>query len=464
MAQWEIHHDITESQFLAIHAHNVNHGFMARRISGYEVGGQRRYAAIWEKKGQEAEPETTWTSEHDVRLADYQTKFDAMVARGFRLVKVNGIPQSGDDARFATIWHKPHLSDADETFVDTTVRTFMVNHQMPGASVALTHHGRLVFARGYGIANPATNEPVTTNHLFRIASVSKPITAVAIFELIEAGQLQLGTRVFGTTGVLGTTYGTQPYGPNIDQITVQHLLEHTSGWPRTTDPMFGHFNLDQEELITWMLDNEPLTTVPGNTHDYLNFGYCVLGRIIERVSALSYTDYVQQHVLAPCGISDMHIAGDTLAERRGNEVVYVPQGGNPYGIRVSRMDAHGGWIASATALVRFLVRVDGFATKPDILASGSIMTMVTPTTALTPGGGATGYAKGWATNPMGNRWHDGDIPGTASILVRTHHEYCWAVLVNSRNDVQLDPMRSDLDNLMWTVIGRITDWPAFDLF
>lgn len=90
--------------------------------------------------------------------------------------------------------------------------------------------------------------------------------------------------------------------------------------------------------------------------------------------------------------------------------------------------------------------------------------MWTPRTAPTAGGVPTSYAKGWNTNAAGNRWHDGDLPGSASILVRTYHQYCWAVLVNSRQDAQLDAMRSDLDGLMWAVVDHIKDWPSFDLF
>ncbi|MEK4069029.1 serine hydrolase domain-containing protein [Peribacillus sp. FSL R5-0717] len=357
------------------------------------------------------------------------------------------------------------LSNTDEQFIENTVQTFMNTHHVPGASLALSYQGRLVFARGYGVTNLATNEPVNKGHLFRIASISKPITAVAIFKLVETGQLQLDTPVFGSNGILGTTYGTQQYRPNIEKITVQHLLEHTSGWPSSADPMFRHLDLNQHQLITWMLDNEPLTYVPGQTFDYLNFGYCLLGRVIERVSDISYANFVRQYVFEPCGITDMHIAGDTLADRRANEVVYYPQSNwNPYTIKVSRMDSHGGWIASATDLVRFLVRVDRFSSKPDILDRESLKTMYTTTTAPRINGSPANYAKGWAINPSGNYFHDGDIPGSASIFVRTHHEYCWAVLVNSRNDTQLERMRSDLDNLMWTIIGHINHWPTYDLF
>jgi hypothetical protein len=105
--------------------------------------------------------------------------------------------------------------------------------------------------------------------------------------------------------------------------------------------------------------------------------------------------------------------------------------------------------------VRFAVRVDGFATKSDILSSTSIGTMTTASTAN------SGYAKGWAVNRAKNWWHTGSLPGTGSILVRTSGGFCWAILVNTRTG---DPFFGDLDSLMWTVTGRVRDWPAYDLF
>ena len=455
MPDWVARHDLTSGAYESEHRHWQTHGYVPWRVSGYEVSGQTRYAAIWIKG-----PAVTWQSRHGLSSAGYQAEFDDLTTRGFRPAKINGCT-AGGRTQYAAVWHKPWLSDDDETFVRHTVTTFMTRHGVPGASVALTDRGRLVFARGYGVTDPATNAPVTTRHLFRIASVSKPITAIAVFRLVELGLLRLGDRVLGPVGLLGTSFGTRPYGPGIDQITVQHLLEHTSGWSRSQDPMFRHLQLTQRQLIDRMLDTEALTHTPGTAFEYLNFGYCLLGRVIEAVTGLPYDDAVRRHVLAPCGVTDMHIAGDTAADRRDNEVAYIQQGGtSPYGIRISRMDAHGGWIASPTDLMRILVRADDFPTKPDLLSSDSIATMWTPTTAPP----ATGYAKGWATNRAGNRWHDGDVPGTASIFVRTAGGKGWAVLVNSRNDAQLDTMRTDIDNLMWTVTDRIGDWPAADLF
>jgi CubicO group peptidase (beta-lactamase class C family) len=456
---WVARHGLTSAEYQQLFTHLADHHYVLQCVSGYEAGGQNLYAAVW-TRGQAL----TWQARHGASGAQYQTEFDALLARGYRLTRVSGYPLAGEE-RYAGIWHKPYLSNEDEAFIRQTVTNFMTTYGVPGASVALSYQGRLVFAQGYGLANQANNEPVTPQHLFRIASLSKPITATAIFRMIETGLLNLQDRVFGTNGVLGTTYGTQPYSTNISQITVQHLLEHTSGWAGAQDPMFDHFGLSQAQLITWMLDNETLTHVPGSRFEYLNFGYCLLGRIIEARSGLTYADYARQQVLTPGGISDMHIAGNLLTDRRANEVVYYTQSAwNPYAIEVARMDSHGGWIASARDIVRFLVSVDGFATRPDILSSSSIGVMSTPTTAPRPNGQPAGYAKGWATNAVRNRWHDGDLPGTAALLVRSHDQYCWAILLNSRRDAQLDAMRGDLDQLMWTILARITDWPAFDLF
>ena len=210
-------------------------------------------------------------------------------------------------------------------------------------------------------------------------------------------------------------------------------------------------------------------SAPGSTHSYLNFGYLVLGRVIEARSGMSYADYVRQEVLTPCGISDMHIAGDTIGDRRTNEVIYYgfPKNSrDPYAIRVSRMDAHGGWIASPTNLLRFLVRVDRFVTVPDILLDSSMRTMFSTTTATDAIGNPTDYAKGWriaeVAPTLHNYWHIGRLPGTAAVFARYHDEFCWAVLMNSLNETSeatANTMVNDLDAVMRKILGDIRIWP-----
>jgi CubicO group peptidase (beta-lactamase class C family) len=203
------------------------------------------------------------------------------------------------------------------------------------------------------------------------------------------------------------------------------------------------------EIISWTLDNMPLRNEPGTNYAYSNFGYCILGRVIEKISGLRYEDYVKKFILDKAGISDMEIGGNTLADRKPNEVVYYGQGGeDPYVFNIKRMDSHGGWIASATDLVRFILCVDSFSTKPDILSASTIKTMTEPSSSN------KNYACGWQVNEAHNWWHSGSLPGTATEMVRAHNGYSWAVLTNTRTWQQ--GFVQDLDHLVWQVLKDST--------
>ncbi len=117
---------------------------------------------------------------------------------------------------------------------DRMMRGFMKQHRVPGASLAVTDRGRLVFARGFGYADVATRAQVTSESLFRIASISKPITAVAILQLAEQGKLTLDDKVFD---ILDYQADIKNTGDRFDvrqrEITVRHLLQHRGGWDRS---------------------------------------------------------------------------------------------------------------------------------------------------------------------------------------------------------------------------------------
>ena len=225
--------------------------------------------------------------------------------------------------------------------------------------------------------------------------MTKAITSTAILTLHAAGKLGIDDLVFGAGKLFGTTYGTKPYSAWLKEITIRHLLTHTAGgWPNDgNDPMFfpvGNQSLDHTALITWVLDNLPLANEPGKAYAYSNFGYCLLGRVIEKVTKQPYDAWVNTNVLAKAGIEDMQIAGNTLAQRAANEVVYSGTG-SPYGWNVTRMDSHGGWIATPVDLLRFAVRVDGFPAPPDLLDATNLNLQTTPTTVSIDPKDQTGY-------------------------------------------------------------------------
>jgi len=363
----------------------------------------------------------------------------------------------GGEAR-ATGSGLPHVpTEAEAQAMENHVHPFMKQFKVPGLSVAIALSGHTVYRNGFGFADRTTHEKVTPASMFRIASVTKPITSVAIHTLVEQGKLRLTDHVFGPTGILKARYG-HIHRPHLDKITVHHLLTHTGGgWQNDgNDPMFLHPEMNHEQLITWTLENQPLTNAPGLHYAYSNFGYCVLGRVIEHVSGQPYTTYVERAVFTPCGMTAQgspRLAGNTLQERGKGEVVYYTNAseGDPYGMNVRRMDSHGGWVATAAQLVRFATHVDGmFTTTPSLLRPETIREMTTATTAN------ASYASGWSVNTTPNWWHNGSLPGTNSILVRTASGLCWAALVNTRTagiDVALD-------QLIWKMAQEVPAWHA----
>jgi CubicO group peptidase (beta-lactamase class C family) len=339
---------------------------------------------------------------------------------------------------------------------------FRRQFSVPATSIAISRNGSFVYDEAVGMADKEHLTQAQENSLFRIASVTKPITSVTIFSLIEQGKLNLPDKVFGPSGILGIKYGKPPYKPYITDITVDHLLTHTSGgWPNdSTDPMMLNLSWDQTKLITQTIAKVPITNPPGTHWAYSNFGYCVLGRVIEQVADEPYDTYVRTNILGPCGISTMKIARNKESDSAQDEVVYYGQyDEDPYKLNVTRMDSHGGWIASSTELVQFLNHVAGAPGIPALLKPATIKLMTTPAPAYPPGDAR--YARGWMVrnNGAGNWWHNGSLPGTTTIMVRTSTGFCWAGLCNTRTEPS-DQINTALDQMMWNIVRTVPSWGA----
>ncbi|MFY9693041.1 MAG: serine hydrolase domain-containing protein [Xanthobacteraceae bacterium] len=329
---------------------------------------------------------------------------------------------------------------------------FMQKYDVPALSIAIGYGGAIVYQGAFGLADRDNRVATTPENLFRIASVTKTLTSVAIFSLVEAGRVKLADKVFGQGAITRLDYGKPPFHPGIEDITIEHLLTHTAGgWPNNDgrDPMFHNPQMSQHELIAFTLRTRPLDRPPGENYDYSNFGYCVLGRVIEKITGRPYADYMQAAVLERCGITGMTIAGNTLAQRHPHEVKYYGQArDNPYDMNVTRMDSHGGWIARPADLVQFFMHVDGFAAPPNILQPQTLAVMTTGSVANPH------YAKGWEVNAAGNWWHNGNLPGTETLAVRTYGGFCWAAFTNTRTA----NMGGDLDRLIWTMVRAVKTW------
>ncbi|WP_231744247.1 serine hydrolase [Stieleria neptunia] len=382
--------------------------------------------------------------------------------------------------------------------VDAVLQAFIGEHQIPGASLAITDSSRLVYARGFGYADVGQRERVTPESLFRIASISKPITAVAILQLIEQKKLSLDDKVFEVLQYEPYLPENAEYDKRQDEITIRHLLQHRGGWDRdqSFDAMFRSTEFSKTlgveppaapETIIRMMLGKPLDFDPGERYAYSNYGYCLLGRVIEKLTGKSYEQYVKQSVLDPVGSTAMSIGATRLAGRKENEVRYydprlgdsvfakdlnspVPQ---PYGAwHLEAMDSHGAWIASATDLVRFASALDSPEDSP-ILSSDSIAEMVKRPDGLA-GHNQDGtpkskfYGLGWSvtTNESGQLTasHGGSLPGTNTILIRRPDGRNVALLFNTRITARLSRVVSGVLPQLEEAIDNVSQWPDHDLF
>jgi CubicO group peptidase (beta-lactamase class C family) len=453
-AAWAARHNLNAAQYQQAFNEYGSQGYRVVEVSGYNVGGTDYYAAIWEKVG----GPYSW-ARHGIPELSYQNVFDNSYYQGYRPVFISAFT-SGSAGKMNGIWDNSNFSGADLQSINSQMKAYMDANGIPGAALAITKDGRLVYAAGFGYANKETGEEAGPANLFRIASVSKPFTSVAVMKLIEAGKLHLNDKVFGPGSILGAQFPTPAGNKKIEEITVKYLLEHVSGLSNAGgDPMFMNLSMNHGQLINWVL-NDPAHRMARETNtqfEYLNFGYCLLARVIEKVSGKSYEQFVKQNVLTPSGISDMSIGANPEAARKPREVKYYP--GYAYNLNVTRFDAHGGWIASPIDLVRFVVHVDGLPTKKDIITIGSHTTMLTDSGIKDAKGNDPNYGFGWGSQ---NQWHNGAMDGTIAFIQVLPNGYTYAVIANTRP--ANDGFAFNMAGVVQNIIKGTSKWPAYDLF
>jgi N-acyl-D-amino-acid deacylase len=242
--------------------------------------------------------------------------------------------------------------------VDEAITTYMTEQHIDAATLTISRDGRILYTQGYGFLDAAHTRPAPADTPMRLASVSKPITAAVVRRLIADGKLTLDTRAFDYLHLA------LPEGADarLANITIEHLLNHRGGWDRAAvyDPMFHDATIRQrldldhpptaDDILRFML-TEPLQFDPGSRYAYSNFGYCLLGRIIERAAGESYIDCVKHRIAEPLNMPSLALARTAPALRNEREPDY-PTG--KMTLYTERMDAHGGMIATAPDLCRFL--------------------------------------------------------------------------------------------------------------
>jgi len=263
----------------------------------------------------------------------------------------------GAATNFATA-QEPKLSDEKRTQIETAVSRFMTSTHVPGLSVAVVEDGQYEWASGFGLADLENNAPASEHTLFRLGSISKPLTAVGAMELWQDGKLDLDAPV-------------QKYCPSFPQksgpITTREVMGHLGGIRHykgnsQEDAEIGntkHFDNPIEAGLDFF-KNDPLVAAPGSHFHYSTQGYTLVGCAMEGASGAKYVEYMRKSVLGPAGM------GQTQVDNRFAIIPYrtrfyqkTKDGAveNADFLDSSYKIPGGGWLSSAEDMAHFEVAI-----------------------------------------------------------------------------------------------------------
>jgi CubicO group peptidase (beta-lactamase class C family) len=326
-----------------------------------------------------------------------------------------------------------------EPIVDLVVADVMDEFDLVGVTVGVQRDSGPAFIKAYG-------HDASPDGVYLIASVTKQLTAAAVLQLAEAGKLSLDDPV-------GRYFA---YAPSSwEPITVRHLLNHTSGLPELDAEALASLDVNHKHAVDVVVDliqaeSEVLAFTPGSSFGYVNAGYYLLGVIIERVSGLTYGQYMAQHIFQPLGL-----------DSSGFEMVYPPNLTQGYSlvngdrtdvqpIHPSLTYAVGGVVSTARDLLAWQ---RGLA-EGRVVSPQAYQTMTAPTTLSSGGEVAYGYGL-WVGHPACAEavHHGGRIQGYASHLLNcAADEVGFVVLLNS-NPADPAAAQSLISRLAWAVLN-----------
>lgn len=325
---------------------------------------------------------------------------------------------------------KTALSGEQISKIESAITAFRSRLSIPAISVAIVKDNQIVLRRGYGLADLENNVPATADTVYRIASVSKPLAAVAAMQLAEQGKLDLDAPV-------------QKYAPIFPAkpfpITTRQVLAHLSGI-RNYKPGEGERTNRYASLTDALaiFKDDPLENEPGTKYGYTTFGYTLLGVVIEGASGMSYSEYLRERVLKPAGMP--HTQVDDIYAIISNRArgysprVYGQFNGNWR--NAALMDSSykipgGGLVSTVEDLARFAIAVqNAVLIKRDTFEQMS-------RNQKTRDGQETGYGYGWyvgrreGREPDGSVWHGGVQQGfTSDLWILPGKKFAVVILTN----------------------------------
>ena len=295
---------------------------------------------------------------------------------------------------------------------------------IPGLALAVAVDGKIVYSEGFGYADLEERVPVWPTTKFRIGSISKPLTATALMELVEAGKVELDAPI-------------QKYVPSFPDkgavLTVREVAGHLGGLRHYQGNEFEiqkHYGSVLEGLK--IFENDPLVAPPGTKFSYSSYGFNLVSAVVESAAGEEFLSYMQGHVFTPLGLA--HTAADQntqIVEQRSRFYGLAKDGhaeNAPY-VDNSYKWAGGGFLSTAEDLVRFGSSV----MEPGFLKAETLKTMFTPQKTKT--GEATEYGIGWfihksQSGKLVYEHAGGSVGGTSQLILYPETHVVVALVTN----------------------------------
>ncbi len=321
---------------------------------------------------------------------------------------------------------KPDKASLDSgEYIDDVIRG-MVQPDQPGIAVLISRGDRVFLSKGYGLADMEPEIPITSKTKFRIGSITKQFTAASILKLQEEGKLKVTDRLSKYI----------PGYPRGDEVTLHHLMTHTSGIENFTDKLDFSGKVTQAISSSDLIDSfkyEDLNFEPGDSFSYSNSGYFLLGFIVEKVSGKSFESFLQETFFVPLGMNDSGVHHADL--KLTNEALGYS---HIEGETVNALNwdmSHAGAAGAIYSTVEDLHRWNEGIFKGQVLSQASLTAALTGAKIRTSDQ-LTGYGYGWGIGEQGGLkliHHGGDLDGFSSYLARfPQQDLTIAVLHNSR--------------------------------
>lgn len=238
----------------------------------------------------------------------------------------------------------------DEPEIKARVREILNRHPCVGLAVGVVRDGQLAFFDAHGLASVASQKPVTEDTVFRVASISKTFTAIALMQLYEQGLVDLDAPANDYL----RAFQLVPAKPGWPPATVRHLLTHTAGLPemvhvsRALGYAFGESYRLDETVPTlgeyYGCHGLPVVSEPGTTFRYTDHSFSALSQVVEDVSGQPFADYLREHIFEPLDMADTDIVRTARVESR-------LASGYAYGSRGPKPVADRQWVTAGASMI-----------------------------------------------------------------------------------------------------------------